>query len=56
MLLDAIEHPGPARARRLPANLCAKPFATDLPERKVRDAIATLTAQALWRTRPDGRG
>ena len=47
VLLDAIEHPGPARAGRLPADACDKAFATDLPERLVRDAIETLTAQAL---------
>ena len=46
-LLDAIGHQGSARASRLPASVCAKPFATDLPEQKVRDAIAALTAQAM---------
>jgi hypothetical protein len=46
-LLDAIGHQGPAKAGRLPADVCAKPFATSLPARTVRDAIAALTTHAL---------
>jgi triacylglycerol lipase len=44
-LLDAIEHEGSAHASRLPARVCAQPFATDLTQQEVRDAIATMTTE-----------
>src|SRR4051812_1862962 len=50
VLLDAVTHRGPASAKRLPASVCAQPFAPGLDEQATRAAIGHLYDVATPRT------